>query len=54
LQKEHPELAVQKIKSRLNGNWLVSIFNAPTERQAYNKMYRFWPLDIDLWVYEQK
>jgi flagellar basal body-associated protein FliL len=54
LQKAYPELAVQKIQSSRNGNWLVSIFNAPTERQAYNKMNKYWDIDLDLWVYEQK
>jgi hypothetical protein len=54
IQKGYPELTVQKIKSRFNGNWLVSIFNAPTERQAYNKMNKYWDIDLDLWVYEQK
>jgi hypothetical protein len=54
LQNTYPTLSVQKIKSRLNGNWLVSIFNAPTEREAYNKMNRSWEIDSDLWVYEQK
>jgi hypothetical protein len=54
LQKAYPELTVQKVKSRFNGNWLVSIFNAPTERQAYNAMNKYWDVDLDLWVYEQK
>jgi hypothetical protein len=54
LQKAYPELSVQKIKNRLNGNWLVSIFSDPTERRAYNAMNKYWDIDIDLWVYEQK
>lgn len=54
LQREYPELPVQKIKNARNGRWLVSIFNAPTERQAYNKMNMYWDIDLDLWVYEQK
>lgn len=54
LQKAYPELPVQKIKNSRNGRWLVSIYNAPTERQAYNKMNMYWDIDLELWVYEQK
>lgn len=54
LQRQFPELSVQKIRSSRNDNWLVSIFNAPTERQAYNKMNMYWDISLDLWVYEQK
>lgn len=54
LQKSYPELPVQKVKNSRNGRWLVSIYNAPTERQAYNKMNMYWDIDLDLWVYEQK
>lgn len=54
LQRDFPELTVQKIRNSRNDNWMVSIFNAPTERQAYNKMNSYWDISLDLWVYEQK
>lgn len=54
LKGDFPELKFEKIKSSKTGNWLVSIFSAPTERQAYNKMSMYWDVNVDLWVYEEK
>ncbi len=54
IQREHPELTVEKIVNPRNGYWMVSIFSAPTERQAYNKLNMYWDIDLDIWVYEEK
>jgi hypothetical protein len=54
VKREHPELTPEKVVNPRNGYKMVSIFNAPTERQAYNKMNQYWDIDLYLWVYEQK
>lgn len=54
LQREFPDLTIEKLVNRRNGYWLVSIFSAPTERQAYNKLNMYWDIDLDIWVYEEK
>ncbi len=54
IQREFPELKVEKIVNPRNGYWMVSIFSAPTERQAYNKINMYWDIDLNIWVYEEK
>lgn len=54
LQKEFPDLKIEKLVNPRNGYWLVSIFSAPTERQAYNKLNMYWDINLDIWVYEEK
>lgn len=54
LKAEFPDLKPEKIKSSKSGNWLVSIFKAPTERQAYNRMSMYWDVNLNIWVYEEK
>ncbi len=53
VKREHPELKPEKIVNPANGYNMVSIFSAPTERQAYNKMNMYWDIDLYLWVYKQ-
>ena len=53
VKREHPELKPEKLINRANGNHIVSIFSAPTERQAYNKMNMYWDVDLYLWVYKE-
>ncbi len=54
VQRDFPDLKLEKLKNPRNGYWMVSIFNAPTERQAYNKIKMYWDIDLNLWVYEEK
>lgn len=54
LKREHPELTVEKIVHPSSGYNMVSIIQAPTRREASNKMNLYWDIDLYLWIYEQK
>lgn len=54
LKRQHPDMDLTKLRSRWNDNWLVSIFNAPTEREAYNAVYKNLDIEPYIWVYTEK
>lgn len=54
LKREHPELTPEKITDPANGYNMVSILQAPTRREANQKMNLWWDIDFDLWIFEQK
>lgn len=54
VKRTHPELTPEKLINPRNGFNLVSIYSAPTEREAYNNLDNYWDIDLYLWVYEQK
>jgi hypothetical protein len=54
LKREHPELTPVKLPHPRAGYNMVSIWQAPTEREARSKMNLYWDVNSDLWIYEQK
>jgi hypothetical protein len=53
LQAKHPELTVEKIYNPETGYNMVSIIQAPTERQANAKISYYWDIDLGIWVYKE-
>ncbi len=52
IRKNYPELNPEKIVQPSSGYWMVSIIDAPTAREAYNQMNKYWDIDLYLWVYK--
>ncbi len=51
VKAEHPELTPRKFVDPRTGYNMVSIYSAPTEREAYNTMNKYFDVDLYLWVY---
>ncbi len=54
LRREHPELVVEKLPNPSNGYNMVSIYQAPTDREARGKMNLYWDIDLYLWIYRER
>jgi hypothetical protein len=54
IKAEYPELNPAKIVQPSTGYWLVSIYSAQTEREAYNTMHKYWDIDLYMWVHHSK
>lgn len=50
--RNYPELRPAKLVQPSTGYWMVSIYSAPTAREAYNAMNKYWDIDLYLWVYK--
>ena len=53
IKREHPELKPLKIVNPSNGYHMVSIIQAPTRREASNKINLYWDIDLYLWIWEK-
>jgi hypothetical protein len=54
LQATYPDMTVQKIKSPNDRFWFVSVFSAPTEREAYNAtLNKSWNTGTEMWVFKK-
>lgn len=54
LKRDYPELTPEKVVNPANGYNMVSIYQAPTEREARGKMNLYWDVDLNLWIYPQE